>query len=148
MADQEIAQIFQQLSGQLANVSVAVGTQGIAQIVFPFDGDSKNFKTWIKSIEKFSLLTGLNDERKKLVAYQSSHNTVSDFIQRYLKDNANSTWDQLKTELTARFAEITDPQHAFMLLRSVKQRQGENVQLFAERLLTLAEEAFVGSTLN
>ena len=33
-----------------------------------------------------------------------------------------------------------------MLLRMVKQKSDENVQLFAERLLALAEEAFIGQT--
>lgn len=46
--------------------------------------------------------------------------------------------------MTSRFDEITDSQHAFMLLRNVKQAPHETVQLFAERLIALAEEAFAG----
>ena len=79
-----------------------------------------------------------------MVAYQSSLGAVSDFIQRYLHGNVGSNWGQLKTELTSRFATITDLQHAFVLLPKVKQRTDENVQLYAERLLSLAEEAFTG----
>ena len=48
----------------------------------------------------------------------------------------------MKQELTVRFAEIVDPQHALTLLRKIKQRPKESVQLFAERLLTLSEDAF------
>ena len=77
-----------------------------------------------------------------MVAYQSSWGPVSDFIQRYLHDYVGNNWGQLKTELTSRFAEISDPQHAFVLLRNIKQKSEENVQLYAERLLSLAEEAF------
>ena len=79
-----------------------------------------------------------------MVAYQSSQGAVSDFIQRYLHDYVGNNWGQLKTELTSRFAEIADPQHAFVLLRKIKQKPEENVQLYAERLLSLAEEAFTG----
>ena len=79
-----------------------------------------------------------------MIAYQSSKESVSDFIQRYINDHPNNDWDQLKAELSARFAEITDAQHAFMLLRKVKQKSNENVQLFAERLLALSEEAVAG----
>ena len=79
-----------------------------------------------------------------MVAYQSNLGAVSDFIKRYLHDNVGSNWGQLKTDLTSRFAEITDPQHAFVLLRKVKQRTYENVQFHAERLLSLAEEALAG----
>ena len=48
----------------------------------------------------------------------------------------------MKTELSTRFSEITDAQHAFMLLRKVHQKPGETVQVYAERLLALAADAF------
>lgn len=144
ITDQDVAALFRHLATQLAGLSTVVGAQGIAQIVQNFDGDSKHYKDWVKSVEKYALLTNLNDDRIKLVAYQSSRGSVSDFIQRYLNEHPANTWDDLKAELTSRFAEISDPQHAFMLLRKVKQKSDENVQLFAERLLTLAEEAFTG----
>lgn len=144
MADQDIGAVFNNLATQMANVSSAVGAQGIAQTISPFEGDAKQFKTWMKSIEKYAYLTGLGPDKIRLIAYQSSRGAVSDFIHRYLEDYPNNSWDQLKRELTSRFAEITDSQHAFMLLRKVKQALHENVQLFAERLLALAEEAFAG----
>ena len=144
MADQEVAALFQHLVTQLAGLSTVVGAQGIAQIVQNFEGDSRHFKDWLKSIEKYALMTNLNDDRKIIVAYQSSRGAVSDFIQRYLTEHPGNNWNQLKGELTSRFSEISDPQHAFMLLRKVRQRADENVQVYAERLLTLAEEAFVG----
>ena len=143
MADQDIGAVFNNLATQMANVSSAVGAQGIAQVVKSFNGDSKEFKDWIKSIEKYAILTGVGADRFKMIAYQSSRGAVSDFIQRYLHDHPAHNWDQLKAELSGRFAEITDPQHAFTLLRKVKQKPDENVQLYAERLLALAEEALL-----
>lgn len=50
----------------------------------------------------------------------------------------------MKAELSSRFVEVTDSAHALMLLRKVKQRSDENVQIYAERLLSLAEEAYAG----
>lgn len=144
MAEPDISRIFQNLGEQLQNVSAVVGTQSISQVVPYFDGDTKQFKYWIKNIEKYGVLTGLDSERLKMVAYQSSKNAVSDFIQRYLKSNPDDNWDTLKGELKSRFSEVQDPQHAFCLLRAIKQTPGENVQIYAERLLTMAEEAFVG----
>ena len=78
-----------------------------------------------------------------MIAYQSSRGAISDFIQRYLHDNPAHSWEQLKAELSGRFAEITDPQHAFTLLRKVRQKPDDNIQLYAERLLALAEEALL-----
>ena len=77
-----------------------------------------------------------------MVVYQSSRGSVSDFIQRYLHDNVGNIWGQLKPEVASRFAEISDPHYAFVLLQKNKQKPEENVQLYAERLLSLADEAF------
>ena len=146
MADRDVATLFQHKATQLAGLSTVIGALGISQIVHPFEGDSKIFKDWVRSIEKYASLTGLTDDRVQIMAYQScgGGEAVSDFIQRYLRDNVGNNWGQLKTELTSRFAKISDPQYAFVLLRKIKQRPEENVQLYAERLLSLAEEAFKG----
>ena len=71
-----------------------------------------------------------------------SKGPTSDFIDRFLRERPQATWGEMKQELTVRFAEIVDPQHALTLLRKIKQRPKESVQLFAERLLTLSEDAF------
>ena len=52
------------------------------------------------------------------------------------------TWQELKQQLTLRFAEVTDEQHAFALLQRVRQERDACVPLFAVRLQTLANEAF------
>ncbi|MCG7874780.1 MAG: hypothetical protein N0C90_00440 [Candidatus Thiodiazotropha endolucinida] len=133
----------QSLANQMVNLTSAIGAHGISQHVETFEGDSSKFKDWMKSIDKYALLTGLTDDRKKFVAYQSSRGGVSDFINREI-NTPGVTWGDLKKELTARFAEISDPMQAFSLLRKVKQKYDENVQLFGERILALARDAFAG----
>ena len=54
----------------------------------------------------------------------------------------DSTWGDLKGELAKRFSDVTDPQ--LSMLRQTVQKKGENIQLYAERILSLAEEAFLG----
>lgn len=136
------AQAFQNLRLEIANVSQVLTTQGVSSTVIKFDGNAKNYREWIKSIEKYAILTNIADDRKKLIAYQSSSGAVSGFIQRYMVANPNNTWAQLKEQLAVRFSDVTDRQMALSLLRTVKQKQGENIQLFAERILSLAEEAY------
>jgi len=87
-------------------------------------------------------LTSLEHNKVKYVVYQFSRGPVSDFIHRYFRDHADGTWDDFKKKLTTKFSEISDPQHALLLLRKVKQKPDENVQLYAERLLTLAEDVY------
>ena len=148
MAEAGIAAVFENLNAQLGGLSTVMKAQGVAQIVTPYDGDPKKFKDWIKSIEKYASLTGIEGDGIKAVAFQSSKGCVSDFIQRRKELPAQrehpDTWPQLKAELSKRFAEVTDSAHALLLLRKIKQRPGEGVQIFAERLLTLAEDAYAG----
>ena len=59
-----------------------------------------------------------------------------------MQANPANTWGQLKEQLAVRFSDVTDPQMALSMLRSVKQKQGENIEVYAERILSLAEVAF------
>lgn len=142
MADQAIPQFFQNLSEQIRGVTNAIGTQSVSQVIQTYDGNPKEYKNWIKNIEKYGVLSRLAGDQLKLVAYQSSRGLVSDYIQRYLTDFPDESWATLKNELKIRFAEIQDPHYALALLKTLKQKPDENVQLFAERLLSLSSEAY------
>ena len=45
-----------------------------------------------------------------------------------------STWAELKTELANKFSDVTDSRYALSLLRSIRQKPGENIQLYAENV--------------
>ena len=78
----------------------------------------------------------------KGVAYQASRGLVSEFIHRYKDNNQQGIYDQLTAGLNIRFSEVTDAQHAIMLLRNVHKKPGELVQVYSERLLILADDAY------
>ena len=87
---------------------------------------------------------GAQDESKKPIAFTASKGLTSDFIDRFLRERPQATWGEMKQELTVWFSEIVDQQHALTLLRRIKQKPRESIQLFAERLLTLSEDGFGG----
>lgn len=144
MANQDLGAVFQNLATEMSGLHRAVGSQGVAQSIPAYNGTPSKFKEWVKSIEKYAFLNGVPADRVKFIAFQTSIGCVSSFLQRYFTDHGAATWEEVKTELSSRFAEITDSQHAFMLLRKVKQKRDESVQMYGERLLTLAEEAYLG----
>jgi hypothetical protein len=144
MAKPNIGTAFDNMAIQKARLSTVIVAQCVEQIITPFEGDPNKFKAWIKSIEKYVILTNTRGERIKTIAFQSSKGSVSDFIQIYISDQPERTWAEMKVELSSRFAEVTDSVHALMLLRKVKQRSDEYVQMYAERLLSLAEETYDG----
>ena len=51
-------------------------------------------------------------------------------------------------ELKARFSDIIDCQHSLQVLRNTRQRQGDTVQVYTERLLGLAEQAWPDDPLS
>ena len=132
----------QGFSDQLTKLSTVISTQGVSQVVSVFEGEPNQFRDWIKSIEKYILLAGGDENQSKRLAYQTSRGAVSDYIHRYMTENPGSTWEELKSELSVRFAEVSDPHHAFTMLRKARQLKHETVQVYAERLHTLAHDAF------
>ena len=96
-----------------------ISVQGVSQVVVSFDGEPTKFRDWIKSIENYMLLAGGNNQSKKL-AYQTSRGAVSDYIQRYMAEYSEKSWEQLKSELNVRFTEVNDPHHAFFILHKAQ----------------------------
>ena len=137
MADNPVVQQLVEIGRQLAN-------QDAGSYIKTFSGAAKDYKDWIKGIEKHALL---NNSEPKRSAFRTSGGPVADFIHRSLVNNPNQTWQEMKAELAVRFAETVDPVHAMSQLRRCKQQKGETVQLYGERMLDLATEAFPGQDL-
>ena len=76
----------------------------------------KEFKDWFKGIEKFVVLTQVENGRVKFIAYQASKGPVSNFLKRYLSCNPEENWRRVKAELRSCFGEVVDSQHALLLL--------------------------------
>ena len=93
---QGIQNASQGFSAQLTNLSTAISAQGASQVVGLFAGDSSKYRDWIKSLEKYTLLSGGDGPKTKLLAYQMSRGAVSDCIQCYMTEYPSNTWEQLK----------------------------------------------------
>ena len=87
-------------------------------------------------------MAGGDDDQTKRLAYQTSRKEVSDYIQRYMTEHPHSSWEDLKSELNIRFAEVNDSHHAFKMLCKARKTKSETVQVYAERLYALANYAF------
>ena len=138
--------LLQGLQATMDNLNVSISTQSLASFVNKYEGEPKEFKGWIRSVEKYSLLNNLDDRRKINTAFLSSKGPVSDYIFRWTADTpaGNQTWDRLKRDLTLRFSLVTDAEHANSLLKKIKQGPHGSVQMFAEEIYSLAEITFDG----
>jgi hypothetical protein len=93
LAEQDVGTAFQNLQG----LSNKLSAQGVNQIVHTFTEDPRKFRSWIKQIENYVLLTSLQKDDAKMVA------PVSDFIHRWIEQTDRDGWDELKAQLTIRF---------------------------------------------
>lgn len=133
-----------ELSQAIGKLSLNISLQGISEQITPFSGNSKSYHKWIKSIEKLVLLynSELDSNECIRVALHSSKSTVSDFISRFLQNNRETNWQNLKNELAARFSESLDFNTKIAILRKLKQRHEQSFQVFGEVILGKAIETY------
>ena len=70
MAEVNIPALFDRLGEQMLGLSQTIKSQGVTLDITPFDRKAKDFKNWIKAVEKHARLNQLNEDQNKLVAYQ------------------------------------------------------------------------------
>ena len=146
MAQMDANALIQGLQATMENLNVAISAQSLGSFVDKYEGEPKDFKGWVRSVEKYSLLNNLDDRRKINTAFLASKGPVSDYIFRWTTDTDGDqqTWDRLKQDLTVRFSLVTDAEHASTLLKKIKQGPNRSVQMFAEEIHSLAEITYRG----
>ncbi|KAK3108899.1 hypothetical protein FSP39_018195 [Pinctada imbricata] len=139
--DEAMKWIAHQVKGLQTAISVP-----LLQVVRSFEGDSSQFKEWVKEIEKYAHMARLDNTDIPRIVLMTCKGTVGDFVKRYLEEIESEgeipDWTNLKRLMQKRYAEITDNQRAMTELRKIKQTPEESVQLYSERLLRLAEDAY------
>ena len=113
----ELQNVGQTYTNQLTGLLTVISAQGVSQVVGSFGREPTKHTDWFKSIEKFVLIAGGDDNQSKRLAYQTSRGAVSDYIQRY----PQNSWEQIKSELNVRFAEVNYPYNAFTMLHKARQ---------------------------
>ena len=131
----------------LDRIADKINSQGILHDAsVRFSGDSKKFKDWIKTVEKIGNLHEVPQNDWRLIAYRTSEGPVSDYLGK--STVAGQSWLEIKQNLRTRFGEIFNPDHAKNQLIRLRQKKGEGIQVFAYRLLDLAEDAYEGSDMT
>ena len=143
------AQAFSMVSRSFASLERTMHQHNITQYITPYDGsDSRLCRPWVSEVEKWALHSLADDEAKQSALFITAKKTVSDFIQRYFRTNANPSWSSLKKAVLANFANISDAGHALDELRLIKQDKDESLSVFLERLHSLSIDAFAEVDLN
>ena len=142
MAEQVLSDNFLELRRDLR-------IQTLITQVRTFNGEGhKNFRSWVKDMKRVRLTVGQDEERTRLVALSTLRGQASEYLTREVAANANISWPEILDTMNTRFSDLADTQYALQTLKRLKQKEGENVQAFSERMLELAEEAFPPADMN
>lgn len=130
---------------QLKALQTAISVP-LFSIVHTFEGDPKQFKQWCRNIERYAQMARLNDSDIPQIVNVTCTGLVADFVKKYIEECSNSgdiaSWAELKKILQRRFGEINDQQQAMAILRQTRQKSDESVQMYAQRMLRIAEDAY------
>ena len=134
---------FETVARSFSNLERTLHQNSLALHITSYDGtDPSLCRHWIDEIEKWAYNSQAVDEDKKNALFITAKKTVSDFIQRYIDENPDCTWLDLRKEVLSNFANISDAAHALDELHNVKQEKDESLSVFLERLRTLSLDAF------
>ena len=63
MAEVNIPALFDRLGEQMLGLSQTVKSRWVNLDITPFDGKAKDFKNWMKAVEKHARLNQLNEDQ-------------------------------------------------------------------------------------
>ena len=132
----------------IESVKLEAGTHWATNYIKNCNGDSREIKSWLNSLEKYAIVVGADRDRLKKLAYQTATGPLSNYIESFMSSLPDASWGDLKTQIKTRFGEIVDKSHALKLLRKIKQKPHEGIQSYAERIAELARDAFPEADLN
>ena len=138
------------LSQNFRDLQYELQTQGLSNQIkqFSVEGNSRNFRTWIRDMQKVGVTLNNDDERMKILTIMTLKGPAEEFVSRQLRQNPQMMWANLLTAMKNRFADLSDAQFPRLKFKRVKQNAGESIQNFSERIVDLAEEAFVTADLT
>lgn len=135
------------ISNALREVVQELRVQGLTKHVRNFHGEgAAKLSNWLKDMEQLSATC--DDQRMCVLATLTLGGSAGTFVSRVLKENPQITWQNLKIRIKERYSELTDPLMAREKCRHLKQKQGESVQNFAERINATACDAFDDTRLH
>ena len=108
----------------------------------PIIDNQQKYVTWIRALRRQRRLKSLSDSTMRDLVTSSARGAVLDFLSRTLDEQKNISWLQLEKLLTKHFSTESFSVMGRQLMQNMKQKPGEPIAAFAERVLTLSEEAF------
>ena len=91
------------------------------------------------------MIVGADEQSKCATALLTTKGQVGRFVHRLIVNNQGLTWAELERQLKEYYGTDANPEKAIVELANVRQGKREGVQPYIQRVLDLAERAYVGT---
>jgi len=150
MDQRTFSDFIQGLTTELRNVACSVTNtlrgesllKNIHPLVRKEDG---GYRTWLEDMERYFQVVRVAEEDKCQAALLTTGGAVGQYIYRLVNNNSQMTWNELKHSLGEYYGVVSDPNGRLVELANIKQGRTEGIQDYMQRVLRLAEGAYVGT---
>jgi len=127
------------VTAAIQSVVQEIRVASLAKQVRNYNGEgTSKFYQWLSDMDQLS--NAVDSDRMCVLATLTLGGPAGLFVARLTK--AAITWTDLRKNLRERYGEAEDPRIAREKLRQIKQRNGEAIQNFSERLRAAANDLF------
>ena len=131
------------ITHEFEKLRMELRSQGATSLIPQFSGESsEKYTAWVKNLERVLTQLGGDDTRAQILALQTTSGPAGDYVTRVYNEKPDTTWEELKDKLKARYSDLADLTYARIKLRRLTQMKSETVQNFHERVLSTAQDVF------
>ena len=130
-------------------IQMEMRSQTFIKQIREFDGEGgRRFMDWLRDVERVGTAIRADDEQYKAIILQTLRGPAAEFTSRYISDNPAANWPNIRHTLVQQYSDTGDRHLARQKLRRMTQRANETIQNFAQRIVSMAEDAFTREELN
>ena len=149
MTQHNFSDFVHSLTAELRNVACSVtntlrGESFLKNIQLLLRKENGGYRTWLEDMERYFIIVHVAEEDKCQAALLTTRGTVGQYIYRLMSNNPQLTWNELKNSLGEYYGLVYNPNARLVELANIKQGRTEGIQDYMQRVVRLAENAYVG----
>lgn len=146
----DFTEFVQGLSAEMRHIAVSVANTSRGKTLLKnirplIRREEGGFSDWLEDMHKYFAVVQVADEDKCQAALLTTGGKVGQYVFRLVSETPHLTWNALRDTLRAYYGIDSNPQVQFTELANIKQRQNEAIQDYTQRVVRLAERAYVGT---
>ena len=137
------------LQNAFHNIQMELRAGRMGKRIPDFNGDgSRRFREWLADVERIGAALNADDGTIKALCFESLKGPAAEHFSRINRNYPGAPWQQVRQALIGQYSDIGDNHLALQKLRRIRQKRGETIQSFVERIRSLGQEAYPNQNHN